>query len=60
MSISGYSSSLSIPPYPGQNLRINETKAQPRDTTRADQQSTTAPRSTNSDIPSTGLLNTVV
>ena len=66
MSISGYSSSLSIPPYPGPTPRVSDVKPVQRDTEGDDpQRSTTTPvanttSGSNGGIPSTGLLNTVV
>ena len=60
MSIIGYSSSLSIPPYPGTTSRVSEVKPVQRDTSRNDQQNSNTTPVSNSGIPSTGLLNTVV
>ena len=39
MSISGYSSSLSIPPYPGPTARVSDVKPVQRDNSRDVQQS---------------------
>ena len=60
MSISAYASSLSIPPYPGPTTRTTDVKTVARDTNRNDQPTPQATNRTDSSVPSTGLLNTVV
>ncbi len=60
MSISAYASSLTIPPYLGSTLRTNDTKPVTRDTSRDDQPTQRPADRTDSSVPSTGLLNTVV
>ena len=60
MSISAYASSLTIPPYPGPSARTSDTKPAARDTVRNDVQTQLTSNRTESSVPSTGLLNTVV
>lgn len=59
MSISAYNASLAIPPYPGP-IRSPEAKPSTRDINRNQPQPQQPVARSETALPSTGLLNTVV
>ena len=60
MSISAYASSLSIPAYPASNARTADAKPPGRDPASNETQTPQTGNRTQTSVPSTGLLNTVV
>ena len=59
MSVSAYSSSLTIPTYPGPTTAVKDTRPSNQDAKDGASQPSAA-KPVENPVPSTGLLNTVV